>query len=177
MQQILIDVDELRTISTLSVESAIKMDEANTVIGTVVSQHDWKCPERVAIDEALETIKSNVLELNETFSDFASKITEIANAYTEFINMQIQMDNSYLQDIASHISSIWIPPEVTGDISPVPIPIGKELPADGMIAIAADVNSVVNSLEKHSLDTANIASLHGAANGVSIMDFSVIRNE
>lgn len=160
MQQIIIDVDELRTISTLSVTSAQKMDEANNVIGTVVSQHDWKCPERVKIDESLETIKSNVLELSDSFNDFASKITEIANTYTEFINSQIQMNNSYMQDIAELICS---KDGVFENISSV---AGH--------SIGGNISSVASRLEANSLDTANIASLHGVNESISILDFSSI---
>lgn len=154
MRQIIIDVDELRTISTLSVDSAQKMDEANTVIGTVVSQHDWKCPERVAIDESLETIKANVHELSDTFNDFAAKITEIANTYTEFINDQVRMNTSYLESVANLASEFGFNNAVT------------------TVSYGGNTSNVINSLEASSLDTANVSSLQGAGHGISVVDFS-----
>lgn len=157
MQQILIDVDELRTISTLSVESAQKMDEANTVINTVVSEHDWKCPERVKIDETLETIKSNVVELSEAFNVFATDINEAANAFTEFINSQIQMNTAYMEEVAGLLSSFGCNGVTTGQ------------------SCGANIGNIVSSMESSSLDTANISSLHGATDGISIMDFSLYK--
>ena len=155
MINIYIDVDEIRTISTIAVESAQKMDEANANISKVVSQHDWKCPERVGIDEALETVKSNVHELSESFTGFASKMTEIANLWTEFINNKTQMDNSYMQDIAAFLS-------------------GQQFGAVSAHSLGGNVSNVVKSLESNSLDTANISSLHGHSTGASIIDFSAI---
>ena len=159
MQQIIIDVDELRTISTLSVESASKMDEANSVIGTVVSQHDWKCPERVAIDESLETIKANVLELSDSFNSFASEITDIANTYTEFINNQVRMNTEYMESVANLVAEFGS--------------------ANGVVyghSTGVRVSELVSSMEANSLDTANIASLHGSSCGASIVDFSQLDN-
>ena len=155
LSHIFIDVDELRNISTIAVESAQKMDEANANISTVVSQHDWKCPERVGIDEALETVKSNVQELSVSFTEFASKVTEIANHWTDFINNKTQMDNTYMQDIAAFLSATQ-----GGAI------VGH--------SHGGNIASVVTSLESQSLDTANIASLHGSSFGASIVDFSSI---
>lgn len=170
MQQILIDVDELRRVSTLSVESAQTLDEANAIIGTVVSQHDWKCPERVVIDEALETIKTNVLELSDSFNDFASKITEIANTYTDFINSQVQMNTAYMHDLAGLLGVAGIPGHSIG---------GN--PFSGYIirgqSQGGQVSQVLNSLEENSLDTANISSLHGASVGAQIVDFSTISGD
>ena len=154
MHQILIDVDELRTISTLSVEAAQKMDEANTVIGGVVSEHDWKCPERVEIDESLEDIKKNVMELSDAFNGFATDITEAANAFTEIINSQIQMNTSYMEDVASLLSGF-----------------GSNFPVVGH-SHGGNMANYTELMASSSLDTANISSLHGACDGISIMDFS-----
>lgn len=156
MDQILIDVDELRSISTITVEAAQIMDEANAVVNTVVSEHDWKCPERVSIDESLETIKSNISDLSEIFVDFASKITDIANAYTEFINSRTRLITAYEQDMVSLLS---------------------EFNADGALSGTSRggrIDSVVNSLESSSLDASNVASLHGSEASIGIMDFSAL---
>lgn len=153
LSHILIDVDELRAISTIAVESAQKMDEANANISKVVSQHDWKCPERVGIDEALETVKSNVQELSVSFTDFASKMTEIANHWTEYINNKTQMENNYLQDIAAFIGQ---PGKLISHTS------------------GGNIAAICSKMEENSLDTANIASLHGHSTGASIVDFSSI---
>ena len=152
--KIIIDVDELRNISTLSVESALKMDDANMKISTVVSQHDWKCPERVGIDDALETIKKNVADLSDTFNDFAAQITDIANEYTEFINSRSRMITSYAEDLASVISELGMDGVMTGHS------IGGSIP-------------VVADLANSSLDTANVAALHGSSEAINIMDFSL----
>ncbi len=149
--EILLDVDELRTISAVSVDAAIKMDEANAVITTVVSQHNWKCPERVKIDESLETIKGNFTELSNTFNDFASQITNIANACTDFINTKTRMETSYIEEISSLFSSFEMDNVISGSSRAVPI--------------CTDIANI-------SLDTANIFSLHGAANPINLMDFS-----
>ena len=154
MDQILIDVDELRSISTITVEVAQIMDEANSVVGAVVSEHDWKCPERVAIDEALESIKSNISDLSEIFTDFASKITDIANAYTDFINARTRLITAYEQDMVSLLSNFS---------------------SDGVISRSshgAQMSSVVNGLESNSLDASNVASLHSSTDAISIMDCS-----
>ena len=87
-----INTDELRRIALLSNDAAIKMNDSNTVISTVISKHDWKCPERVSIDEALETLKANSAVLNTVFEDFSTKIIELANSFTESINNQIRDD-------------------------------------------------------------------------------------
>ena len=153
--QILIDVDELRTISTLSAESAQKMEEAGMVITTVVSRHDWKCPERVSIDDSLETIKNNVVELTDLFRDFSSQIIEIANAYTDFINNQIRMNATYMEDVASLMT---------------------ELNSEGAIvgsSYGGQLSNVVSSLEDSSLDSSNIASLHSANEPINMLDFSL----
>ena len=157
MQQFIIDVDELRTISTLAVKSARKLEEANAVISKVVSQHDWKCPERVEIDESLETIKTNALELRNSFDDLSANITTIANSCTDFINSSTQMNNSYMQDLAGCLFS-------QGAVT-----VGQSK--------GGNLAKVVSALEKNSLDTANIASLHGAAVATSIVDLPLISGE
>lgn len=156
MEQIVINVDELRLISTIAVDSAQKMDEAKTVIGAVVAQHDWKCAERVDIDRSLEIIKANVLELSEIIGYFASQITEIANTYTELINEKARMNISYEQDLVSMLT---------------------EFSSDGVIAGSSNegqVGSVIRDLESTSLNTSNVASLHSSSDAIGIVDFSTI---
>lgn len=156
MSQIVINVDELRSISMISVEAAQIMDEANNIINSVVTEHDWKCPERVNVDNSLETIKTNISVLSETFTDFASQITEIANTYTEYVNNQTRMNTAYEQDIVSLIT---------------------EFNSDGMIKSSShsgQVSSAITELESTSLDAANVASLHGSADAINIVEFSAL---
>ena len=101
-----INVDELRRIAILSGDAATKMNDSNTVISTVISKHDWKCPERVTIDETLETIKANSVVLNDAFEEFSNKVVELANNYTEYINDRIRDDAELEQDIAEIISGL-----------------------------------------------------------------------
>ena len=154
MNQIVINVDELRSISVISVEAAQVMDEAYKLISAVVSEHDWKCPECVEIDNSLETIKGNIIVLSDIFTDFASQITEIANAYTEYVNNQTRMNAAYEQDIVSLIT---------------------EFNSDGLISSSshsAQVSRAINELESTSLEASNVAALHGSANAINIVNFS-----
>lgn len=153
--KIVIDIDELRSISILSGNAANKMDEANIKVQSVISKHDWKCPERVAIDESLGRIKENVSVLNDAFVDFASQITEIANDYTELNNSESRFDTEYMDSLATLLT---------------------ELSSDGAASIetqGGNFHDIVSDLESVSLDTANIASLHGCEHGINIMDFTL----
>ena len=152
--QIFIDVDGLRTISTISVDAATKMDEANSIVTTVVSQHNWKCPERVRIDEALETIKNNFIELSNTFTDFSVQITNIANSCTDFINEQTRMNLAYMDDVASIISELNVGNVISGSSH-----------GGSIVPICGDLSNV-------TLDSANFNSLHSASDPINIMDFS-----
>ena len=154
-----IDVNELRRIAILSRDAATKMSNSNTVISTVISKHDWKCPERVSVDESLEVIKANSAVLNSTFEDFSTKVTELANNYTEYINNQIRDEAEIDQDIAGLIS---------------------ELSFGGVKTTASGGNNtagLTSALKTSSLNESNIASLHGANNRINIMDFSLLRND
>ena len=157
--RVLINVDELRSISSLAVNASEKMRECNGVIETIVSKHDWKCPERVAIDESLENIKSNALVLSEAFVDFSLEMTQAANDYTDFINEQKLFDSRYMDDVAKILA------ESSFMGTPTTISSGN------------NIGGVVNELESTSLDTFNVASLHGANHGISIMDFSLFLDE
>ena len=135
-----INVDELRRIAVLSTDAAAKMEDSNNVISTVVSKHDWKCPERVAIDDSLELVKGNSAVLNNTFEDFSAKIVQLANDFTDYINNQIRDDAECDDDIASIIS---------------------DLTCGGYTSTVSGGNnicSVTSALKSCSIDETNIAS-------------------
>ena len=153
--RIIVSVDDLRTISVLSVNAAEKMNEANEVINSVVSEHDWKCPERVAVDQTLENIKENSVILNNAFMDFSKQIAVIANDYTDFINSEGQFEATYLDDVGALLSLLS----------------SKTNTSD--IMSGNNTCTIVSDLASESLNTANIASLNGATRGISIVDFSL----
>lgn len=153
--QIIINVDELRSIAPLAVRAAEKMNEANTVISSVISTHNWKCPERAVVDESLETIKDNSKLLNDTFIDFSNRITEIANEYTDYINEQKRFDIEYHDDIASLMSKIGA------------------LNCKTTVSSGSHVAGMVSDLEMTSMHSSNISSLHGASHGINIVDFTL----
>lgn len=157
--QILLDIDELRKIATLSVSASEKMEEANSIISTVVSKHDWKCPERAPIDEALEKIKSNTVVLNNSFSGFSTEILDIANGFTDYVNDQIRVDTEYSDGIACLLSKYCSDETVTE------------------VSSGVNFGSAVSTLEFQSMDASNMASLKGAAHGINIVDFSLFTEE
>lgn len=149
-----VSVEDLRSIAVLSSEAAEKMDSSNTVINTVVSKHDWKCPERVSIDESLESLKANSVVLNNTFHTLSEKLIEMANDFTSYINQQIREDTVYSDDIANVIANLL---------------------GEGVTTVFSgeNIGGVISSLESTSMDASSIASLHGADHGINIMDFSL----
>lgn len=153
----LFNINELRTIATLAKDASEKMNEANDAISKVVSQHNWKCPERVGIDESLEQIKLNTLTLNEIYQTFAVLVTEEANEFTDFLNEKARMETAYLEDVASTLSSLG----------------GSAVPA--VVASGSGANNVVKELVKNSMHTSNVLSLHGANHGINLIDFSGIQ--
>ncbi|MBR4009831.1 MAG: hypothetical protein K6E26_05785 [Clostridiales bacterium] len=153
-----INVDELRRIAILSGDAATKMNDSNTVISTVISKHDWKCPERVTIDETLETIKANSVVLNDAFEEFSNKVVELANNYTEYINDRIRDDAELEQDIAEIISGLsfgGVTSRVSGGVY---------------------TTGLTTAMTKSSMNEANIVSLQGASSKINIADFSMIRD-
>ena len=154
-----INTDELRRIALLSNDAAIKMNDSNTVISTVISKHDWKCPERVSIDEALETLKANSAVLNTVFEDFSTKIIELANSFTESINNQIRDDIECGEEIAEIINML----SFGGTTARV---------SGGM-----NTSGLTNALKTSAMNESNIVSLQGASSRINIMDFSLFRNE
>ena len=157
--QIILDIDELRTIASLSVSASEKMEEANSIISTVVSKHDWKCPERAPIDEALEKIKNNTVVLNNSFSGFSTEILDIANGFTDYVNDQIRVDTEYSDSIACLLSEYCSEHIVTEKSSGV------------------NFGNAVSALESNSMDASNMASLQGAGHGINIVDFSLFTEE
>lgn len=154
-----IDVDELRSIALLSADAAAKMEESNNIINTVISKHDWKCPERTRIDETLENLKDNSSKLNSVFEDFSSNVIRMANNFTTYINNQIRDDVEYQDDIAGIISGF------SGNVAVSSVSGGN------------NISSVTTSMESVSMNEANLSSLHGASHGISIMDFSLFSEE
>ena len=147
-------IDDLRTIAVLSSDAAGKMEAFNGVISTVISRHDWKCPERVRIDESLESLKGNAVVLNNTFQSFSTKLFEMANDFTSYINLQTRDDIVFSDEMANIIFSML---------------------GEGVTTVSAGKNIIgaISSLESSSMDVSNIASLHGANHGINIMDFSL----
>ena len=158
--QIVLDLDELRYIATLSVSAAEKMDEANGIIGTVVSKHDWKCPERTPIDESLERIKENTVVLNNSFSMFSAQIVEIANDFTDYLNDQIKSDTEYSERVACMLARY-----------------NSDGPVESTVSSGKSIGNVVSSLENSTMDASNLASLQGANHGINIVDFTLFTNE
>ncbi|MBP5418074.1 MAG: hypothetical protein J6Y58_11195 [Clostridiales bacterium] len=152
-----INVDELRRIALLSTDAAVKMSESNTVISSVISKHDWKCPERVTIDDTLEAVKSNSVVLNTAFEDFSSKVYELANNCTEYINNQIRDDAECAAELSSIISNLSFK-GVTSTVSG-----------------GTNTNGVTAALKSSSMNEANIASLQGASQKISVMEFSKLQ--
>ena len=146
----ILDIDELRSFATLSSSAAEKLNEANSVMNTVVSQHDWKCPERVPIDETLEGLKENVNKLSDGFQIFSARIVELANGYTEFINEQMRFNSTYMDGIANHLA------------------MGS---TKTTLSAGNNIKNVMSEAESSSCDISNIVSLHGYSHGISILDF------
>lgn len=154
-----INIDELRRIALLSKEAAEKMEQSNSVISTVISTHDWKCPERAKIDETLEVIKGNSVVLNNTFEAFSEKVIQLANDLTDDINDQIRDNAEFDEGIANLISKLTCR-GVTSTVSG-----------------GSNFGAVTTALKTSSMDESNIASLCGASHGINIMDFSVISSD
>lgn len=154
-----VNVDELRSLALLAVDSANKMKETDSVISKIVSKHDWKCPERVKIDETLEGIKSNSIVLNNTFESFSSKLVEMANMFTDFINDEIRDDAAYDDDIACAITNLMGGRAVT------------------TINCGNNIGTLSSELEATSMNASNISSLYSSTHGINIMDFSLFNEE
>lgn len=157
--QIQINVDDLRKMALLSNEAAEKMVQSNNVVSTVVSNHDWKCPERASIDESLELIKKNSLVLDNFCKEFSANVTKWANNYSDSINSQIREDAECEDDIASIISQLTFG-GVTSTVSG-----GKY------------IRGVTAALKTNSMNESNIVSLCGVSHGINIMDFSTVSIE
>ncbi len=153
--QILVNIDDLRQLATLSAEVAENMNEANNVISTVVSKHDWKCPERITVDEMLESLKKNSVVLNQVFTDFSNDLIKTANSYTDFANECERDKMTYMEDVMNRLSSFKF-----GNITQ-------------NVVSGSNIAATVSSLESASTDLNNIFSLHGAAQPISIIDFSL----
>lgn len=149
-----LDVDELRSIAPLAVSAAEKMEESNAVITSIVSSHDWKCPERASIDESLERIKSNSVVLNNAFVDFSNNIISIANGFTDYINEQKRFDVTYSEDVANLL-----------------LILGSS--GTSTVSAGNNVGGIVSAMEMNSMHTSNIASLHSASREINIVDFSL----
>ena len=154
-----INIDELRKIALLSADAAEKMEQSNSVISTVISKHDWKCPERVSIDETLELIKGNSSVLCNTFESFADKITQLANDLTDDINDQIRDDAEFDDSVATLISKL-----TCGGVTTT-------------VSGGRNISKVTTALKDASMDESNITSLCGASHGINIMDISVIGSD
>ena len=150
-----LDVEELRSIAPLSVSAAEKMEESNAVISSIISSHDWKCPERAAIDESLEKIKRNSGVLNDAFIDFSNSIINIANGFTDYINEQKRFDITYSDDVANLLILLGSSNGVSN------------------VSLGSNVGGIVSAMETSSMHTSNIASLHGASHEINIVDFSL----
>lgn len=150
-----INVDELRTIAPLAIDAAEKMNITNDIITGIVSTHDWKCPERVTIDENLTKIKDNSNVLNNAFVEFSNNILEIANDYTDFINEQKRFDIGYSEDIGSLLSTM------------------SSFGATSTVAAGQHMAGIVSNMAASSMYSPNIMSLNGASHGINIVDFSL----
>jgi len=150
-----INVDELRTIAPLAIDAAEKMNITNNIITGIVSTHDWKCPERVAIDEELTKIKDNSNVLNNAFVDFSNSILEIANDYTDFINEQKRFDIGYSEDVGSLLAKMG------------------SYGATSTVSSGEHMAGIVSNMAASSMYSPNIMSLSGASNGINIVDFSL----
>lgn len=155
---VFINVDDIRIIAGLSNEAAEKMNDANSVINSVVSQHNWKCPERKKVDESLERIKNNSVALNDAFIGFSSGLISVANSFTDYINYDYRTDAAYTDDLASLLSKYRTGSSLT------------------VTNYGSNIGNVISSLESASLDTTNIASLHGSSHGINIVDFSLFKD-
>ena len=154
-----INIDELRKIALLSKDAAERMEQSNSVINSVISRHDWKCPERASIDETLELIKGNSVVLNNTFEAFSEKIIQLANGLTDDINEQIRDDAEYDDGIANLISKL-----TCGGVT-------------STVSGGSNIGEVTTALKSSSMDESNISSLCGSSHGINIMDFSVISSD
>ncbi len=152
-----INVDDIRMIAGYANEAAEKMNEANGIINTVVSQHNWKCTERMKVDESLETIKSNSNSINEAFSGFSLGLIAVANEFTDYLNYGYRTDTVYADEISTLLSRYSS---------------GKSL---NLVNSGSNFNNLFSSLESSSMDTSNIASLHGSTHGINIVDFSLFK--
>ena len=153
--KIVLNVDELRSIAPLAMRAAEKMNETNSILSGVVSNHDWKCPERTAVDESLERIKDNSRVLNDAFVDYSNNIIEIANDYTDYINEQKRFDAKYSDDLSNLLTEI------------------SSWGIKSTVSTGSNISGVVSDMEAVSMHTSNISSLHGASHGISLVDFSL----
>jgi len=153
-----INVDDIRIIAGLSNEAAEKMNEANSIVGTVVSQHNWKCSERTKVDEALERIKSNSVVINEALSDYSTGLIAVANSYTDYLNNEYRSETTYADDLATLLSKF------------------SSKSSTSAICTGNNISNLVSSLEASSMNTSNIASLHGSTHGINIVDFSMFKD-
>lgn len=150
-----LNVDELRSIAPLSANAAEKMNESNEIISSIVSTHDWKCPERVTIDESLEKLKNNSVLLNEAFIGFSHDIIDIANGFTDYINADKRFNIEYDDEIASLLSLMYSSNKKT------------------TVSSGSNVAGIVSSIETNSMHSSNIMSLHGSTHDINIVDFSL----
>ena len=156
--QIHIRIDDLKLIATLSTEAAEIMNDANKVIDSIVSKHDWKCPERDSVDEMLDRLKANAKVINQVFSVFSSDLVMKANNYIDIINDRERDKAKYMDDIMSRVSTF-------GSAN-----MTKK------VAFGQKTESAVEALESSSVNISNISSLHGATHGISIIDFNLFSN-
>ena len=152
-----INVDDIRLIAGYANEAAEKMSEANGIINTVISQHNWKCAERTKVDESLEAIKSNSVAINEAFSGFSSGLIAVANEFTDYLNYDYRTDTIYADEISALLSRY------------------SSGQSQSVVCSGSNFNNLFSSLESSSMDTANIASLHGSTHGINIVDFSLFK--
>ena len=181
-----IDIEELRSISTQCVNASVRMNDANEIMEKVVSEHDWKCPERVQIDESLERIKSNFGVINEAFVDFADKLTDIANGYTDYLNEREKNNTIYSELLTKCLSRYW---QIIGAVPRVNINNSTTIDLERIlrtnildsidiqptvvpIPICESIITVSSKIEQSSLDSTVIGALQSIGQPISIVSGS-----
>ena len=177
-----IDIEELRSISTQCVNASVRMNDANEIMEKVVSEHDWKCPERVQIDESLERIKSNFGVINEAFIDFSDKLTDIANGYTDYLNEREKNNTIYTELITNSLSRFghYIGTDSQVNINNSPT-INLEWVLNNLahthilepniqpVPICESIVNISSVIEQSSLDSAVIGSLQSISQPINIV--------
>ena len=175
-----IDIEELRSISTQCVNASVRMNDANEIMEKVVSEHDWKCPERVQIDESLERIKSNFGVINEAFIDFSDKLTDIANGYTDYLNEREKNNTIYTELITNSLSrfghyigtdsQVNINNSSTIDLESILDRVSEHIVIQPtVVPICESIVNISSVIEQSSLDSAVIGSLQSISQPINIV--------